>query len=208
MFSAFLSYKRDADADADDWHKWSAEKMSSYLRTNTGAPGDINVFVDRKDIPNGSYWRKRLQRALHHSPILIAFVSRAYFQSPYCMAELQTFMDREDELLLERGTLIHMAGIAKPSTFPGHASEFQVENFQPFYAPSESFSETRTASDFSAALNRFCQPIADKLIHNGFPDHSDDFPILPIPDPPPEPAGTSRWGPLDPIMQPFSAAPA
>ena len=206
-FSAFLSYKRDADPDADKWHEWSAGKIASYLRTNAGLPSKTEVFVDRNNIPDGSYWRDRLQKALHHSPVLIAYVSPAYFKSPYCMAELQTFMDREDAEGFPRGALIHMAAIADPSTFSGNSSEFQLKNFQDFYSPSESFSETRLASDYSTALREFCVPIAQKFGDQNFPRHKQTFPKCALPNTAAAPPPThSMFAPQGSINQPFSAA--
>ncbi len=205
-FSAFLSYKRDADPDADVWHEWSANKIASYLRTNAGLPAATDVFVDRNNIPDGSYWRDRLQKALHHSPILIAFVSRAYFQSPYCMAELKTFMDREDKKMYPRGTLIHMAAIAEPSTFGADAQGFQVEKFHKYYSPSVSFSETRLASEYSAAIRGFTSPISNKLINPDFPPHSDDFPLCDLPGSDAPPPGHAMFSPQGSISQPFSGA--
>lgn len=198
----FFSYKRGANAD--DWYERTKDLIESYIRAGVGAY-NYSLFFDRTSIPSGSYWENRLREGLDKSPILIAFFSQAYFQSEYCCAELRTFIQREDQLELERGTLIQAASVTDVEYFPDWARMIQVDDFQKHYLLLPTFWESQSGLDYDRALKAFAERSVRRIanIHAAGADYRADFPKL---APRPIDVDTSPlriFGPAADVRQPF-----
>lgn len=87
----FISYRR---SDAD-WVRWTRENfvraLTSLLRLRLGA---VKVFMDEK-IEDGASWPNHLALSLSRSRIMVAVLSRDYFQSDWCRLELALMHHRE-----------------------------------------------------------------------------------------------------------------
>ena len=87
----FISYRR---SDAD-WVRWTSENfvraLTSLLRLRVGA---LKVFMDEK-IEDGASWPNHLALSLSRSRIMVAVLSRDYFQSDWCRLELALMHHRE-----------------------------------------------------------------------------------------------------------------
>lgn len=181
-YSAFFSYKRGAGAD--DWHAQSKTQIENYLKHNIGHH-DIGMFFDGANIPNGSYWGDELCNGLDRSPILVAFFSIAYFNSDHCVAELETFIDREDHLGLPRGSLIHAAALQPVRHLPAAARAIQMDVFTDYYSLAPAYFDTQQAVDYSNILRDFAARATAKI--RIAPAYAADFPKKPPPPPPPIP---------------------
>ncbi|MDW3224157.1 MAG: toll/interleukin-1 receptor domain-containing protein [Paracoccaceae bacterium] len=171
-------------AGADEWFGTSKASVEMYLKQTFGAD-NREVFFDRHLVILGANWRSELRDGLDRAPILIPFFSPGYFNSDYCVAELKTFMTREDHLDLERGTLIHAARTHDKNHFPSWARDIQARDFCEFFLLGPTFEVSEVRHGFDEALKEFTTGAGDKIKHvaNNVP-HQPDFPKLPnVPDP-------------------------
>jgi TIR domain len=87
----FISYRR---SDVD-WVRWTRENfvraLTSLLRVRLGV---LKVFVD-ETIEDGASWPNHLAMSLSRSRIMVAVLSRDYFQSDWCRLELALMHHRE-----------------------------------------------------------------------------------------------------------------
>ncbi|MCK0143007.1 toll/interleukin-1 receptor domain-containing protein [Aliiroseovarius sp. F20344] len=87
----FISYRR---SDAD-WVRWTrdnfARALSSLLRPRLGG---MSVFLD-ETIDDGAPWPNHLAMSLSRSKVMVAVLSRGYFQSEWCRLELALMHERE-----------------------------------------------------------------------------------------------------------------
>lgn len=87
----FISYRR---SDVD-WVRWTSENfvraLTSLLRLRLG---EVKVFMDEK-IEDGASWPNHLALSLSRSRIMVAVLSRDYFQSDWCRLELALMHHRE-----------------------------------------------------------------------------------------------------------------
>jgi TIR domain-containing protein len=200
----FVSYKRGAGADK--WFGTSKSYVENYLKQAFGAH-DREVFFDRHSITPGSNWRSELREGLDRAPILLPFFSPGYFNSTYCVAELKTFMAREDQLGLERGTLIHAARTHDQDQFPGWARDIQAQPFCQFFLLGPTFNSSNVRHGFDEALKTFSEGAALKIksVAASGPLYQSDFPKLPnVPEPITQnPTLAALFGPQGAVHQPF-----
>ena len=85
----FVSYSRQDDAG-----KWvtrlvealrDAAKDDFEVRCDPGR----EVFFDRDDLKLGEEWKTQLARAIREAKVLLACVSKSYFESEFCLWEFQ-----------------------------------------------------------------------------------------------------------------------
>lgn len=200
----FVSYK--TGAGADDWFGTSKASVEMYLKQTFGAH-DREVFFDRHSITPGSNWRNELREGIDRAPILIPFFSPGYFNSTYCIAELKTFMAREDHLGLERGTLIHAARTHDQNQFPDWAQDIQAQSFCQFFLLGPTFDGSTVRHGFDQALKEFAESAALKIqkVATTGPLYQSDFPKLPnVPEPIAQnPTLAALFGPQGAVQQPF-----
>jgi hypothetical protein len=201
----FFSYTHGAGAD--QWYSNSKDRIEQYFQNFFGAK-DRRIFFDRHSIQSGMDWKIELRDGLDRAPLLIAFFSPAYFNSPYCVAELKTFMAREDQLDLKRGTLIHAAKVYDQCFFPAWARRIKAVALDEFFLLDESFWESPRTHDYDVAIKKFADSATKKIRHiatNG-PRYSPDFPkIADVPDQPElDPDLLALFGPQATVPQPFA----
>ena len=87
----FLSYRRSDQ----EWVRWTRDNLVRVLRTLLRpALGGVSIYMD-ESIETGASWPDHL--ALNHarSKLLVAVLSRDYFQSDWCRLELALMCARE-----------------------------------------------------------------------------------------------------------------
>lgn len=93
-YHIFVSYRRSDE----DWVRWTREilvrALSSLLRP---ALGQLRIAIDEK-IETGSSWPAHLAQNLSRSRLMVAILSRDYFQSDWCRLELALMHHREKQL--------------------------------------------------------------------------------------------------------------
>src|SRR5438046_240719 len=91
-FDAFVSYAR-ADNGPPAMVSAFVELLKAAFKGPSSQP--LRVFFDTNAIRDMEDWRTRLQHGLRQSKVMVAFVSPAYFESPYCREEWEEFTRAE-----------------------------------------------------------------------------------------------------------------
>lgn len=131
----FVSYRR---SDVD-WVRWTRENfvraLNSLLRIRLG---NVKVFVD-ETIEDGASWPNHLAMSLSRSRIMVAVLSRDYFQSDWCRLELALMLHREKAGALRNATnpwgLIIPVVIDDGNCFPPEVQAMQGESLHEFANP-------------------------------------------------------------------------
>jgi hypothetical protein len=92
---AFLSYTRFDDEYHGGAISAFREQLSMAVRAVTAKP--FEVFQDVGGIGLGENWPKRLNIVLGEARFFIPILTPSYFESNACRAELQTFLEFENE---------------------------------------------------------------------------------------------------------------
>lgn len=131
----FVSYRRSDQ----EWVRWTRDNLVRVLRSllRPGL-GNVSVYMD-ENIETGASWPAHL--ALNHarSKLLVAVLSRDYFQSDWCRLELALMYAREKATGLR--TQENPSGLIVPLTiddgnqFPAEIQEIQSQKLHNFANP-------------------------------------------------------------------------
>jgi hypothetical protein len=154
------------------------ERVRFWVSQGLGKPAKI--FFDARSIGNGVNFDQSIDDALKHSTVIISVMSPLYFASAYCLAEIETFILREDKLGYSRGSLISCAHFHDGESFPIRFARLQAVDFTPFANTEKAFWDSADAVVFSPRIKNFGIAIAEKI--KAAPEWSSDFP-----DPPYDP---------------------
>jgi hypothetical protein len=125
-YFVFVSYLRERR-----WNQWSLdfqELLEGYLRDYFK---DARVFVDQSDIDEGSDWPHKLAEALACSRIIVPLLSPAYFDSQWCVHELDLMMERAKKTGPDRNLIVPVivqSGAA--GSFPDEVNRIQATIFE------------------------------------------------------------------------------
>ncbi len=90
LHDVFISYRRELQ-----WTPWTRDyfkrQLESYLQPDLGRKSDI--FLDER-LEVGPDWVEGLGEHLGRSKVLVAVLSRDYFNSPWCVHELDLMIAR------------------------------------------------------------------------------------------------------------------
>lgn len=122
-----------------EWVRWTRENfvraLTSLLRVRLGS---IKVFLD-ETIENGASWPNHLAMSLSRSRIMVAILSRDYFQSDWCRLELALMHHREKTGNLRTAEnpwgLIIPVTIDDGNCFPPEVQSMQGEQLHSFANP-------------------------------------------------------------------------
>jgi parallel beta-helix repeat protein len=94
--AAFMSYVR-----RDDQHEYRRlteyrERLSGEVGLQTGDA--FPIFQDSNDIAWGEQWRQRIEESVDGATFLIPILTPGFFRSQWCRAELERFLEREEQL--------------------------------------------------------------------------------------------------------------
>jgi TIR domain len=170
-FYAFFSYKRHPLTD--EWHQELMRRTQFWLSHALGIP-DAPIFFDVRSIDNGTLFDQVIDTSLRKSMVLISILSPLYFTSAHCLAEINTFMAREDHLRLARGTLISCVRFHDGANYPMPFKDMQSEDFAPFANPAKAFWSSHDSVGFELRIRDFATTIAKKI--NVAPPWTSDFP--------------------------------
>lgn len=105
----FVSYRRSDE----DWVRWTRDNfvraLASLLRPRLGKVG---IYID-ESIETGASWPHHLALNLSRSRLMVAVLSRDYFQSDWCRLELALMHYWEQAA--EFRTLANPAGLIHPA---------------------------------------------------------------------------------------------
>jgi len=159
----FISYRR---SDVD-WVRWTRENfvraLSSLLRVRLGR---INVFVD-ETIEDGASWPNHLAMSLSRSRIMVAVLSRDYFQSDWCRLELALMHHREKSVNLRTAAnpwgLIVPVVIDDGLCFPPEVQAMQGEPLHSFANPFMRPDSPKQEAMAEVLRNKLCNSIESAL---------------------------------------------
>lgn len=192
-FDVFFSYKRDPESDK--WHETVARKLEFWLRKEINAP-EARIFFDTESIETGEQWNRTIREGLKTSKCLVAVWSPDYFHSPWCIAEWQSFVQREQHLKLKTGSLIAPARYHDGEYFPRAAQNAQMMDFRQYTSTMAFFWDSKYADEFErTVLKPFAKAVAKKI--RNAPTYDDKFPLVaadepPVPSLPPVPRPSDR----------------
>lgn len=131
----FVSYRRSDE----DWVRWTRDNFLRALRSLLRPRlGPISVYFD-ENIETGASWPNHLAQHLARSKMLIAVLSRDYFQSDWCRLELSLMHHRERLAQFRTATnpsgLIIPVAIDDGETFPEEVRAMQCEAIHQFANP-------------------------------------------------------------------------
>lgn len=180
-YDIFISYRR-----SDTIGPWVKNHLAPrlQLRLNEVAPYNVNVFCDFK-MDDGVNWPAELKRSVHRSRLLLSIWSADYFRSKWCMAEWQSFRQREALLGLFTDEnpqgLVYPVRYADGDHFHAEAKVTQCRrDFSTLSYPEESFRDTKKYLEFDDLIREMARDL-ERLL-GSVPSWRDDFPIL---EPPP-----------------------
>ena len=174
-FDVFFSYRRNQLTQ--HWHDKLVEHLEYWI--NQELPDqNVRIFFDKNSIDVGDIWPDQIKDALKHSKCLVAIMSPDYFKSKWCYAELLSFKERQENLDAGGG-LILGARFHDGHSFPQKVNNIQQVDFSKYASTSETFWETRLASEFVDVIKDFAKSIARSIV--AAPNFEDTFPII-VPD--------------------------
>jgi TIR domain len=94
--AAFMSYVRRDDQHENRRLTEFRERLSGEVGLQTGE--EFPIFQDSNDIAWGEQWRQRIAESLDAVTFLIPILTPGFFRSQYCRAELESFLEREEQL--------------------------------------------------------------------------------------------------------------
>ena len=90
-WDVFISYRR--------FDKWKSFLDRHFLGLLAAAlqpelrKSDVRIFVDRKNIKEGSSWPDALQNACSRSQVVVPLICAGYWDSSWCKHELAVFLE-------------------------------------------------------------------------------------------------------------------
>jgi len=177
----FISYRR-----SDTIGPWVKNHLAPRLesRLNQVAPYNVSVFCDFK-MDDGVNWPEELKRRIHRSRLLLSIWSADYFRSTWCMAEWQSFRERETRLGLFSEE--HPQGLVYPvrhsdgKYYHVDAKQTQCQkDFSELSYPDDVFKLSVKYLEFDNLVRQMADDLALRL--GSVPDWNNNFPILePLP---------------------------
>lgn len=159
-YEAFFSYKRHPLTD--EWHRELMTRIQYWLSQDLGIQ-DAPIFFDTRSIPNGMLFSQEIDDALRASKVIVSIMSPLYFTSDHCMAEIGTFVEREDHIQRARGSLISCARFHDGASYPLPFSQMQSEDFAPFANPAKAFWMSQDSVAFELLIRTFAGAVATKI---------------------------------------------
>jgi TIR domain len=176
-YDIFLSYRR-----TDTVGRWVRNHLLPRLglRLNEASPVSVRISCD-KQIESGARWPEELKSRIRQSGLLLMVCSADYFRSDWCVAEWESFREREKQLgLIGPG---RTQGLIYPIRYADgdhYHHDLQVTqcnmDFSSLNYPDEVFSRCPEYIQF----DRLVQDMARELISllKRLPAWQDNFPIV------------------------------
>ena len=180
----FISYRRSLTVG-----QWVQNHLVPRLeaRLNEVAPAAVRVFCDFK-MEEGVNWPAELKHQVRNSGLLLTVWSADYFRSNWCMAEWQSFRNRETVLgLFSEG---HTQGLVYPVRY-ADGEHFHVDaqltlcrkDFSSLNYPDDVFRLSAKYLEFDDLVRQMAGELVLRL--NAVPPWQNNFPVV---EPQPMPA--------------------
>lgn len=123
-YDLFISYSRKDDRDKQ------VTAIAQEIETGLAdfAPTQpLKVFFDRTAIVTGELWQDKLQKGIRQSKVMLALLSKAYFESYWCRREYEEFLAVERSRTYPGEALMPVYVLA-----PAELNQQLLEQLQPF----------------------------------------------------------------------------
>ena len=180
-YDFFISYSRRGSVQ-----KWLLthfhNKLVEYLADEC-APAP-RVYMDRA-MPRAVEWAYNLENSLRHSKVMIQLLTPHYFESDWCMAELESMRAREALLGLAGADISQ--GLIYPILY-SDSDNFPVDERMRSWQDFKEYAHPDPVYQDSVDYLQFCRQIrvlARDLVHlaKQVPPWSPDWPIVDRPNP-------------------------
>lgn len=176
-YDVFISYRRK-----DPVLPWVREHFAPQLEQwlSESLPHEPKLFRDEDSIETGSTWPLALREGLRRTRLLVAVFSPSYFRSPWCRAEFESMLRREQQLGLRTPArpdgLIYGVCFSDGEHFPEAARAIQSKDLRPWNQTAPAFPFTAAYVQFVNEMQTIAAEIA-KLLPRA-PEWRADWPIL------------------------------
>jgi len=161
----FISYKRNTAVE--HWlEKFFYPELEQWLKEELPPHQKPKIFFDKK-IPIGNQWPDELQNAIKSSCILIPILNSPYFSSPYCLAELDSMLERQKVLKLSSNEmcsgLIYPIVFGDGKYFRKDISKIQSRCMKKFASTAPAFKKSKKYLDFQNEVKKIAIDICKML---------------------------------------------
>src|SRR5271154_2608102 len=163
-YDVFVSYKREPVNKrlVTPWLQEVLNRVEYWLRQEMGGQ-PVTVFFDDESIEVGDEWPAEIRDALLSAKCLLPVWSPEYFQSPWCMAEWRSFLQRE-QLISESGRspcrLIAPIRFHDGFWFPEEAKRIKQLDLSQYTATTSAFWSTKRADELDQIIKKFAPSLA------------------------------------------------
>lgn len=192
-YDIFISYRRKEPVLS-----WVREHFAPQLEQwlSESLPHEPKLFRDEDTIETGSTWPLALQDGLRRTRLLVAVFSPSYFRSPWCLAEFESMLLREQQLGLrtpERPDgLIYSVCFHDGEHFPENARAIQSRDLRPWNQAAPAFPLTAAYVDFIGQMQKVAEELGTLLPRA--PEWQAHWPIVTPPGTPSVNAPLPRLG--------------
>jgi hypothetical protein len=188
-YDIFVSYRRTSTMGP-----WVRKRLVPLLeaRINEVAKDDVRLFCD-EDMPDGANLPEQLKLSIRRSALLLTVWSADYFRSAWCMAEWQSFRERETMLGMFNATnpqgLVYPIRYADGDNYHSDAKPTLCKkDFSDLNYVGEAFIGSPEYLQFEGLVKQMAQDLAARL--DALPPWNEAFPVV---EPPPmRPARIAR----------------
>ena len=180
-YDFFISYSRKGSVQ-----KWLLThfygKLVEYL-ADESAP-EPRVYMDRT-MPRAVEWAHNLENSLRHSKIMIQLLTPPYFESDWCMAELESMQAREAMLGLAGADisqgLIYPILYSDSENFPDVGRMRSWQDFKEYAHPDAVYQDSVDYLAFCRQIRVLARDLVQ--LAKQVPPWSPDWPIVERPNP-------------------------
>ena len=176
-FDIFVSYRRTSTMGP-----WVRKRLVPLLkdRINEVARDDVRIFCD-EDMPDGANLPEQLKRNIRNSALLLTVWSADYFRSSWCLAEWQSFREREALLGLFAAenplSLVYPIRYADGDNYhPDAKTALCKKDFSSFNYSGDAFVGSLEYLQFESLVKQMAIDFSERL--DTLPQWRDAFPVV------------------------------
>jgi hypothetical protein len=175
-YDVFVSHKREPRGQEllTPWIREVVRRVQLWLGMSLGGV-EARLFFDTDVLKPGSPWPAVLQRAISTSRCLLPIWSPAYFRSPWCLAEWQSFVARE-RLVGPTTSLVVPITVHDGEWFPREAQRVTALDLAGYAATTAGFWATRRADELDILLRDFATSLAEVVMNA--PPYQPRWPVV------------------------------
>jgi len=171
-YHVFLSYRHLSKVE--DWVRdFFRDELTTWLREELDGE-EPQIFWDRDGIHTGNKWEDTIGQALLTSRCLVPVWAPSYFQSNWCLAEMESFLQREQVVSAGANSLV--VPIKWHKNIPPQAPKIQPMDFTRFTWTGNGFKESSVYVGFQQRVQEFASDLA--LVVKQSPVFDPSWPIL------------------------------